>query len=58
MSAERQDPHVAAAASQARLDHLFRNHVRDNPNDAATTALRRLVEIHRLPQPAQPGAPS
>jgi hypothetical protein len=58
MSAERQDTQVAAAALQARFDHLFRNHVRDDPNDAATTALRRLVEAHRLPQPGQPGAQS
>lgn len=58
MSAERQDTQVAAAGLQARLDHLFRNHVRDDPTDAATTVLRRLVEAYRLPQPAQPGAQS
>lgn len=58
MSAERQDTQVAGATVQARLDHLFRNHVREAPNDTATAMLRRLVETYRLPQPTQPGAQS
>lgn len=32
---------------QARLDHLFRNHDRDDDNDWATGILRRYVEDYR-----------
>jgi len=58
MGAECQDMQVAGATVQARLDHLFRNHVREAPNDTATATLRRLVEAYRLPEPTQPGVQS
>jgi hypothetical protein len=36
------------AAIQARLDHLFRKHDRDDLGDWATGILRRYVEDYRL----------
>jgi hypothetical protein len=36
------------AAVQARLDHLFRKHDRDDLGDWATSTLRRYVEDYRL----------
>ena len=42
-------PHSApSAALQARLDHLFRHHVRADPANAATHALRRYMESYRV----------
>lgn len=41
-------PAIDAAAVQARLDHLFRDNVRDDHNDWATGILRRYVEDYRL----------
>jgi len=35
------------AALQARLDYLFRQHVRDDPAHAATGMLRRYMENYR-----------
>jgi hypothetical protein len=36
------------SALQARLDHLFRNNVRDDDNDWATGILRRYMEDYRF----------
>jgi len=42
-------PHPApSTALQARLDYLFRHHVRDDPANAATHALRDCMENYRL----------
>jgi len=41
-------PAPDASVVQARLDRLFRNHDRDDPNDWATALLRRYVEDYRL----------
>lgn len=42
-------PHPApSTALQARLDYLFRHHVRDDPANTATRALRRYMESYRL----------
>lgn len=38
------DPSVV----QARLDHLFRRHERDNDDDRATGILRQYIEDYRL----------
>ena len=47
-------PHpTPATALQSRLDYLFRHHVRDDPANAGTAALRRYVESYRLGTPAQ-----
>jgi hypothetical protein len=54
MSAERQDTQAAQALVQARLDQLFRKHVRDDPADPASAALRRYMEAYRLAQAMQP----
>lgn len=54
MSVTGQSPAPAPqAALQARLDHLFRHQVRANPDDAATGALRSLIEQYRLRGQAQ-----
>lgn len=37
-----------AAAVQARLDHLFRRHDRDDDGDWGTGLLRRYIEDYRL----------
>jgi hypothetical protein len=39
---------MPSAAQQARLDHVFRHHLRDDPTNAATHALRRYMESYRL----------
>jgi hypothetical protein len=41
------------AAVQARLDHLFRNNMRDDHADWATGILRRYVEDYRLQRDMQ-----
>jgi hypothetical protein len=41
-------PPVDPAVIQARLDHLFRKHDRDDLGDWATGILRRYVEDYRL----------
>jgi hypothetical protein len=41
------DP-VPSTALQARLDYLFRHHVRNDPANAATHALRGCMENYRL----------
>jgi hypothetical protein len=49
------DPAVAVpVAVQARLDHLFRNNVRDNNQDWATGTLRRYVEAYRFARAVRP----
>ncbi|TFW32418.1 hypothetical protein E4O92_09900 [Massilia horti] len=46
------------AAIQARLDHIFRKHDREDNNDWATTLLRRHIEGYRLtPEVAPEVAP-
>lgn len=40
------DPTLPAAL-QARLDHLFRHHVRDDQAAAATATLRAHIEAYR-----------
>lgn len=48
-------PHPApSTALQARLDYLFRHHVRDDPTNAATHALRRHMESYRLAAALEP----
>jgi hypothetical protein len=46
MRVEDQTPEQNAA--QARLDHLFRHHVPDDPDDAASATLRAYVTRYRL----------
>jgi hypothetical protein len=48
-------PAIDDGAVQARLDHLFRNHERDDPDDWATGTLRRYVEHYRLQKDTRPG---
>jgi hypothetical protein len=59
MSATGQSPapdQALPTAVQARLDHLFRHHLRDDPAAAATAALRRYIETYRGQTAAQAGA--
>jgi hypothetical protein len=42
------------AQVQARLDHLFRGHVRNDDNDWAASVLRRHVEDYRLARGVAP----
>ncbi len=56
MSAADQSPTshpVPSAAQQARFDYLFRHHVRDDPANVATQALRRYMESYRLAAAAE-----
>lgn len=58
MSAAGQSPapdHALPTAVQARLDQLFRHHLRDDPAAAATEALRRYIETHRGQAATQAG---
>lgn len=55
MSATRQAPTSSAGDVQARLDHLFRHHRRDDP---AVNALRACLEAYRLASAAQAGQPA
>ncbi|TQK07141.1 hypothetical protein [Herbaspirillum sp. SJZ107] len=42
-------PHPApSTAQQARLDYLFRHHLRNDSANAATRALRRCMESYRV----------
>jgi hypothetical protein len=43
-----------AAQVQARLDHLFRRHARDDEDDWATSVLRRHIEDYRLAREVTP----
>lgn len=56
MSAADQSPAsypMPSAAQRARLDYLFRHHVRDDPANAARHALRRYIESYRLAAAAE-----
>lgn len=50
-------PTIDAGAVQARLDHLFRDNMRDDHNDWATGTLRRYVEDYRLQKDGYAGEP-
>jgi hypothetical protein len=47
-------PPIAPQAIQARLDHMFRKHDRDDLGDWATGILRRYVEDYRLQREVTP----
>ena len=47
-------PATSSAAVQARLDHLFRHHARDDHDDWATGLLRRYIEDFRFGREATP----
>jgi hypothetical protein len=56
MSAAGQSPApdpMPSTALQARLNHLFRHHLRDDPAQAATGILRRYVENYRTAAQAE-----
>jgi hypothetical protein len=46
------------AALQARLDYLFRHHVRDDSDAAATATLRHYLETYRRQTTVQDGTPA
>ena len=50
VQAAAEPPPADPIAIQARLDHLFRKHDRDDLGDWATGILRRYVEDYRLPR--------
>jgi hypothetical protein len=52
VAADRADPDPAQV--QARLDHLFRGHARDDENDWAAGILRRYVEDYRIGREVAP----
>jgi len=57
MSAESQPDSTSAAqdALQARLDHLFRHHPREDAAGNATAVLRRYIEHYRRQGEQQAG---
>ena len=55
LQAEPAPPPIDPAAIQARLDHVFRKHDRDDLGDWATGILRRYVEDYRLRREVNPG---
>jgi len=48
LQAAPEPPPIDPDAIQARIDHLFRNHDREDLGDWATGVLRRYVEDYRL----------